>query len=185
MNKNIASTNLNWLLAVGGIIGWFSSFTLTIDKIKLLEDPTYISSCNINAIIACGNIVKTAQASVFGFPNSVIGVSSFPILVLVGVLGLINYSVPKWMYQVIAIVSGLATLFVSWLFYQSVYVIGNLCPYCIVVWGMTIPIFFLTLRDLIKSSKNQNIKYLEPFTGFLTLAWFLIVGSAIFLEFFI
>jgi hypothetical protein len=50
---------------------------------------------------------------------------------------------------------------------------------------MTIPIFFLTLRDLIKVSRNKNIRFLEPFTGFLTLAWFLIVGSAIFLEFFI
>ncbi len=185
MNKSIASTNLNWLLSVGGIVGWFSSFILTVDKIKLLEDPTYISSCNINSIIACGNIVKTAQASVFGFPNSVIGVSSFPILVLVGVLGLLQIAVPKWMYQVIALVSGLATIFVSWLFFQSVYVIGNLCPYCIVVWGMTVPIFFLTLRDLIKVSKSKNIKYLEPFTGFLTLTCFLVVGSAIFLEFFI
>ena len=185
MNYKMASKNLGWLLSVGGIVGWFSSFTLTVDKIKLLEDPTYISSCNINSIIACGNIVKTAQASVFGFPNSVIGVSSFPILVLVGVLGLLQIAVPKWMYQVIALVSGLATIFVSWLFFQSVYVIGNLCPYCIVVWGMTVPIFFLTLRDLIKVSKSKNIKYLEPFTGFLTLAWFLVVGSAIFLEFFI
>ncbi len=185
MNKSIASTNLNWLLSVGGLVGWFSSFILTVDKIKLLEDPTYISSCNINSVIACGNIVKTAQASVFGFPNSVIGVSSFPILVLVGVLGLLQIAVPKWMYQVIALVSGLATVFVSWLFFQSVYVIGNLCPYCIVVWGMTVPIFFLTLRDLIKVSKSKNIKYLEPFTGILTLAWFLVVGSAIFLEFLI
>lgn len=185
MKQTIASKNLNWLLSVGGIIGWFSSFILTVDKIKLLEDPTYISSCNINSIIACGNVVKTAQASVFGFPNSVIGVSSFPILVLIGVLGLLNFQIPKWMYQVIALVSGLATIFVSWLAFQSVYVIGNLCPYCIVVWGMTIPIFFLTLRDLIKKSTNRTISYLEPFTGFLTLAWFLVVGSAIFFEFFL
>ena len=48
MKNNYASTNLGWLLSVGGIIGWFSSFTLTVDKIRLLEDPSYISSCNVN-----------------------------------------------------------------------------------------------------------------------------------------
>jgi len=183
MKNNYASTNLSWLLSVGGIIGWFSSFTLTVDKIRLLEDPSYISSCNVNSVLACGNVVKTAQASVFGFPNSVIGVSSFPILVLVGVLCLLNFSLPKWMFQTIALVSGLATIFVTWLAYQSIYVIGNLCPYCIVVWGMTVPIFFLTMRDLMKVSRNSTIKALVPLNGFLTLGWFLVVGSAITLEF--
>lgn len=183
MNNKIASKNLGWLLSVGGIIGWFSSFTLTLDKIRLLEDPNYISSCNINSVLACGNVVKTAQASVFGFPNSIIGVSSFPILVLVGVLILLKIYVPKWILQVISIVSGLATVFVTWLAFQSIYIIQNLCPYCIVVWGMTIPIFFLTTRDLLKSSRNKTLKLFVPFTGFLTLAWFMVVGAAIFLEF--
>ena len=183
MNYKMASKNLGWLLSVGGIVGWFSSFTLTVDKIKLLENPNYISSCNVNSILACGNVVKTAQASVFGFPNSVIGVSSFPILVLIGVLILLEIFVPRWMLQTIALVSGLATLFVSWLAFQSIYVIEILCPYCIVVWAMTVPIFFLTTRDLFKSSRNSTLKLLVPFTGFLTLAWFLVVGVAIALQF--
>lgn len=183
MNRKIASTTLGWLLAVGGIIGWISSFILTIDKIKLLENPNYISSCNINSVLACGNIVKTDQASFFGFPNSLIGVSSFPILALVGVLILLEVNIFKWILQTIAFMSGLATLFVSWLAYQSIYVIEILCPYCIVVWGMTVPIFFLTTRDLLNASRNKNLKLLVPFTGFLTLAWFLVVGAAIFLQF--
>ena len=102
---------------------------------------------------------------------------------LVGVLCLLNFSLPKWMFQTIALVSGLATIFVTWLAYQSIYVIGNLCPYCIVVWGMTVPIFFLTMRDLMKVSRNSTIKALVPLNGFLTLGWFLVVGSAIALEF--
>lgn len=183
MHSKIASKNLGWLLSVGGIFGWFSSFILTVDKIKILENPNYISSCNVNSILACGNVVKTAQASVFGFPNSVIGVSSFPILVLVGVLILQEINVSKWMLQIIATVSGLATLFVSWLAFQSIYVIEILCPYCIVVWAMTVSIFFLTTRDLLQASRIRNLKLLTPFTGFLTLAWFLVVGSAIFLQF--
>ena len=172
MNNKTASKNLGWLLSVGGLVGWFSSFTLTIDKIKLLENPNYISSCNVNSVLACGNIVKTAQASVLGFPNSIIGV-----------LILLDSHIPRWMFQIISLVSGLATVFVSWLAFQSIYVIEILCPYCIVVWAMTIPIFFLTTRDLLKNSKNSTLKLLVPFTGFLTLAWFLVVGVAIILQF--
>ena len=183
MNNKIASTTLGWLLSVGGVVGWFSSFILTVDKIKILENPSYVSSCNINSVLACGNIVTTDQASFFGFPNSLIGVSSFPILVLIGVLSLAGIQVYKWMFQTIAIISGLATLFVSWLAFQSIYVIEILCPYCIVVWGMTVPIFFLTTRDLLKKSRNSTLKSLTVLTGFLTLGWFLVVGSAIFLQF--
>ena len=185
MTNKIASKTLGWLLFGGGIVGWFSSFTLTVDKIKLLEDPNYISSCNVNSILACGNIVKTSQASIFGFPNSLIGVSSFPILALIGVYILLNGHVFKWMLQIIALVSGLATVFVSWLAFQSIYVIEILCPYCIVVWGMTVPIFFLTTRDLLKASRNSTLRMLVPFTGFLTLGWFLVVATAIGLQFLI
>ena len=183
MNNKTASKNLGWLLSVGGVVGWISSFILTIDKIKLLENPNYISSCNVNSVLACGNVVKTAQASVFGFPNSIIGVSSFPILVLIGVLILLDVFIPRWMLQIIAFVSGLATLFVSWLAFQSIYIIEILCPYCIVVWAMTVPIFFLTTRDLFKNARNSTLKLLVPFTGFLTLAWFIVVGAAITLQF--
>ena len=71
----------------------------------------------------------------------------------------------------------------SWLAFQSIYVIEILCPYCIVVWAMTVPIFFLTTRDLLKSSRNSKLKLLVPFTGFLTLAWFVVIGAAITLQF--
>jgi len=48
---------------------------------------------------------------------------------------------------------------------------------------MTVPIFFLTTRDLLKKSRNSTLKSLSVLTGFLTLGWFLVVGSAIFLQF--
>jgi len=180
--SNFTSKPLHWLLALGGIVGWYSSFILTVDKIKLLENPDYISTCNVNKLLACGNVVKTAQASFFGFPNSIIGVSSFPILAVIGVLMILGFSVPKWMIGIISLASGLATVFVSWLSYQSIFVIGILCPYCIVVWGMTVPIFFLTLRDLLRSSKRSFLRNLAPLAGYLMLTWFLVVSASIYFE---
>jgi uncharacterized membrane protein len=117
------------------------------------------------------------------FPTALLVLAVSQILVLIGVLILLDVFIPRWMLQIIALVSGLATLFVSWLAFQSIYIIEILCPYCIVVWGMTVPIFFLTTRDLLKNSRNSTLKLLVPFTGFLTLAWFLVVGAAITLQF--
>ena len=115
--------------------------------------------------MTCGNVVKTAQASVFGFPNSIIGVSSFPILVLIGVLILLEVFIPRWMLQVIALVSGLATLFVSWLAFQSIYVIEILCPYCIVVWAMTVPITAnqAKVKNPVNGIRSFNVEFLELF----------------------
>jgi hypothetical protein len=31
-------------------------------------------------------------------------------------------------------------VFIHWLIFQSLYVIGALCPYCMVVWAITIPL---------------------------------------------
>jgi hypothetical protein len=34
----------------------------------------------------------------------------------------------------------LGVVFIHWLIFQSLYVIGALCPYCMVVWAITIPL---------------------------------------------
>ena len=40
-------------------------------------------------------------------------------------------------------------VFIGWLIYSSLYSIGALCPYCMVVWAVTLPIFVLvSVRNL-------------------------------------
>ena len=49
-------------------------------------------------------------------------------------------------------------MFVHWLIFQSLYRIHALCPYCMVVWAVTIPIFwYVTLHNL-----NQFGRRLPP-----------------------
>ena len=51
-----------------------ASLTLTVEKIELLIDPSYVPSCSINPVLSCGSVMVTHQASVFGFPNPLIGI---------------------------------------------------------------------------------------------------------------
>lgn len=178
-SATVASRPLKWLLALGGLVGLYASAQLTIDKINVLADESYVPTCSINEVLACGSIITTEQASAFGFPNSLIGIASFSVLTTVGVVLLAGAQLPRWFFVGVLIGSALGTVFVSWLAYQSIFVIGALCPWCMVVWGMTVPIFGLTLRDLMKSSSNLTLRSFEPVAGVFVLGWFVAVGALI------
>ena len=72
------------VLIFGSLMGILCSFLITIEKINLIANPSYIPSCNINPFISCGSVMKTPQASLFGFPNSLLGILGFSIMLTAG-----------------------------------------------------------------------------------------------------
>jgi uncharacterized membrane protein len=143
--KRTLEQNFPWLLTIGGALGFFASFVLSIDKLKLVQDPNYIPNCNINPLISCGSVIKTVQSSVFGFPNSFIGIGGFAIVVTIGMLMLAGATnIKRWFWLGLELGAIFGVGLVHWLFFQTVYNIGALCPYCMVVWAVTIPIFWYT-----------------------------------------
>ena len=80
-----ANLGLGWLLGVGGLIGFIASLVLSIERYKLLLDPSYVPSCSINPVISCGNIMSTSQAALLGFPNPFMGLAGFAALTMFGV----------------------------------------------------------------------------------------------------
>src|SRR6478609_10695020 len=73
------------LLVITGAAGLLASWVITIDKFKLLEDPGFTPGCSLNPVVSCGNIMKSDQASVFGFPNPMLGLVAYSVVVCVGV----------------------------------------------------------------------------------------------------
>ncbi|WP_240519650.1 vitamin K epoxide reductase family protein [Amycolatopsis antarctica] len=138
-----------WILTIGGAVGSLAATLLLIEKVALLADPSYIPSCSLNPILSCGSVMNTPQAAVFGFPNPILGVLGFPIVTTIGVLLLAGSRVPRWVWLGLQLGATFGVVFVHWLFVQSVYRIGALCPYCMIVWAVTIPIFwYTTLHNL-------------------------------------
>ncbi|MEU6969404.1 vitamin K epoxide reductase family protein [Kitasatospora aureofaciens] len=146
-----ASRPFAWLLLVGGAVGLFASTVLTLDKIRLLEDPSYVPSCNINPIISCGSIMRSDQASAFGFPNSLIGLVAFGVVVAIGAGLLAGASYRRWFWLGLQAGTVFGIGFVTWLMYQTLYRIGALCPYCMVVWAAMIPLFWYTTLHNLRS----------------------------------
>ena len=90
--------------------------------------------------------MRTAQAAAFGFPNPVMGVASFPVVAAAGALVLSGVRLPRWFWLALQFGVTVGLAFVAWLIVQSLAVIGALCPYCMVVWTVTIAIAWVHHR---------------------------------------
>lgn len=153
--KNLIQT-IGVLLVVFGTIGFLAAGDLSIEKVQLLKDPDYEPTCNISPILSCGSVMNTPQAEAFGFPNPFIGVASFAVVLTVGMGILAGAKYKRWFWLGLQAGTIFGVIFVHWLMYQSFYNIGALCPYCIVVWFVTIPTFlYVTLYNL----RTGNIKF--------------------------
>lgn len=141
--------SLMWIFIIGGLIGVYCAFTLSNDKILLLEHPKAVLNCSLDPIIACGNVVSSKQGHAFGFPNPFLGLAGFAAVATIGVTMLAGAKFKRWLWLLINAGLLFALAFVHWLFYQSVYRIGALCIYCMIVWVVTITSFwYATLYNI-------------------------------------
>jgi uncharacterized membrane protein len=137
-STSVTSSASAWWVLIAGVAGLVASATLTIEKIELLLNSSYVPSCNLNPVVSCGSVMTRPQASVFGFPNSLIGIAAFAVVTVTGVLAVAKVPLPRWYWVGIVLGALAAAGFVHWLIFQSLYRIGALCPYCMVVWAATI-----------------------------------------------
>ncbi|MFI9328486.1 vitamin K epoxide reductase family protein [Kitasatospora sp. NPDC052868] len=150
------------LLLVTGGLGLFASIVLTLDKIKLLQDPSYVPNCNINPIISCGSIMRSDQAEAFGFPNSLLGLIGFAVVLAIGAGLLAGAAYRRWFWLGLQAGTLFGIGFVSWLMYQALYRIGALCPYCMVVWAAMIPLFWYTTLHNLRTGVIPTPRSLRP-----------------------
>ena len=170
-----------WLMVIGGAIGLGSSAWLTIEKLRLAENPTYVPSCSLNPVMACSPVMKSWQASLFGFPNPLIGIAAFAVVVTLGVVVLSGSNLARWVWGGLQIGILLGLIFVLWLMYSSLYDIGKLCIYCMVVWAVTIAMFGAsTVRNLMATTSSPG-RILSAAATYLPLvvfvAYMLVAGA--------
>lgn len=186
MNKQKLDRSLPWILVIGGFIGLIAAFVLTLERIAILSDPSHQLSCSINPVLSCGSIIASDQASLIGFPNPLIGLMAYTVVVTVGMALLAGAKFRKWFWQSLSIGSLIGMLFVIWLIYQSLYTIGALCVYCMVAWTVTWPIFWYSLlynlrNKHIKTPKSlaRPVDFLQNNHANILIAWYLLVVLAI------
>ena len=168
----VRTASAAWIL-IAGVVGLAAAVTLTVEKIEILINPDYVPSCSINPVLSCGSVMVTPQASAFGFPNPLIGIVSFTVVVVTGVLTLAKVRLPRWYWAGLATGTLLGVAFVHWLIFQSLYRIGALCPYCMAVWVVTIPLLVVVASIALQPShSNAAARVLYTWRWSLVALWF-------------
>ncbi|GAC78199.1 Uncharacterized membrane protein [Gordonia malaquae] len=153
------STVAAWALLVLGVLGLAAAAMLTIERIELLINPQADLSCNFNPIISCGSVMETAQARFFGFPNPILGLPAFAVIITTAVLSIGRVKLPRWYWIGQTIGASLGWIFVHYLIFQSAFRIGALCPYCMVVWTIVPIIWAISLsRSLPDSALGRSVR---------------------------
>jgi uncharacterized membrane protein len=173
---------LPWILLIGGIIGTLASLLLTIEVFNKLKNPNYEAPCNLNPILSCTSVADSAQAHVFGFPNYFIGIAAYAVLATVGAAMLAGAQFKRWFWLGLQCGLILAMAFISWLQFQTLYRIGALCIFCMIVWAVTGPVFwYATLYNFrvgnIKTPEKlkRTVAFAQRHHGDILLLWFLVI----------
>lgn len=159
-----------------GAIGWFSAFQLLTEFIKTLQNSDYVPNCSVSLLVTCGPNMASWQGSILGFSNTIIGVAAFTAPVLIGVALLAGARFAPWFwacYQ-IGLLGGF--VFVCWLQFQSIYVLGTLCPWCMVAWVAMIPLWWISAFRPYATGNIPVSSRLQPvFTSLHSWVWVFIV----------
>ena len=166
------------VLLIGALIGWIASLELQVGKEFLLSNPGQSLACDVNPFISCGDVMMTWQSSALGIPNMAIGLGGFAIMGVIGSLMVSGTQLPAWFRW--ARLGGMtfAVGYVHFLAISTIFVIGALCPWCMVIWTVTAPMFFATLARTIEGG---DLRPPAPLVNLLrrwvllSAAWYLLV----------
>jgi uncharacterized membrane protein len=175
-----------------GIIGLIASFVLAVEEFHLLKNPAATLSCSFNIVLNCSTVMQTWQATVFGFPNMLIGLMAFPIVIVVAALGLAQVRLPRWLYLYANLGYLLGAVFAYWLFFNSLYVIQVLCPWCLIVtFSTTILLATMTSYNLrenhlnLSKTRNKQVQAVldKDFHKVIVASWIVLMIVLVFLQF--
>lgn len=175
-----------YLLVILGFIGSLSASILTYEKLQLALNPGKSLACDLNPIVACGSVIATDQASAFGFPNPFMGMIGFGMMVAIGMAMLAGATFKRWYWIGLQVGVLFGISFATWLQVQSIYVIGALCPFCMIVWSVMIPLFVYTTSLNLREKRlvlPTQLKFLKTLfvkhPGEVVVVWFTVVILAI------
>lgn len=167
------------LALITGVLGTFASLELMLDHIRILADADFVPACDINPLIGCGIFLESWQAKVFGIPNPVLGLLTFPVLLTTAVLLASKVRLPRWYWRCLLAGATLGIVFVTWLQIAAITQIGALCPYCLVVWAVVIPFFVHTVATTMEVGALPAGAGLRSFVTknawLITVLWYLLV----------
>ncbi len=177
---------LPYVLLVCSVIGLIASFALTYDKIHVLQNPAYKPACNLNPVLSCGSVMKTSQASLLGVPNTVFGLMAFSMLAMFSLTLLAGATFKRWLWLAGQGMAAIGIIFMHYLFFEAVFRIHAICPWCFGVWMITIPIFVgITMYNIRMGyvGTSATVRFVDKYANDLLVLWYLIIFVILLIKF--
>ncbi|WP_149184468.1 vitamin K epoxide reductase family protein [Streptomyces sp. TRM49041] len=172
-----------WMLVLTGAAGLLAAWVITLDKFKLLEDPDFTPGCSLNPVVSCGSVMESDQASVFGFPNPMLGLVAYGMVIAIGAGLLAGARHRRWYWLGLNAGTLFGVGFCTWLMQQSLYEINALCLWCCLAWVATIVMFWYVtshnIRQGVQPAPAGVRRFLAEFTWVLPVVHIGIVGMLI------
>lgn len=124
------------LMIVGSGLGLLASFMLALEAYWRALQPNRTFSCDVNAKLSCSDVASSWQSTLIhlpsgAVPNAFLGLGVFSVFVTLGVLVASGASIPRWILWGLRIGVVCTLAFASWLLYESIFIIGAMCPWCL------------------------------------------------------
>jgi uncharacterized membrane protein len=172
-------------MAIGAGIGTVAAFWQTLEKLTLIKNPDASLSCNLSGVFSCSNVLNSHQASVFGFPNSIMALSLFLIFFTVGLIGLTGGLVGKYMRFAMQFLSLFTLGFAFWFLFESTYRISSICIFCLFIFGGLLLVNYAWLRQNAPDSKWLKKLTFKGMDVFIWLVCAILVAAAVLFKFYI
>lgn len=153
-----------WIFAsmlVGSILSLIASLVLSIEALELAENPDVALSCSISAVLNCATVALHPTAELLGFPNAFLGLMAEPVVITVAIAGLSGIKFGRKFMFAAQIGYSLGFIFAYHLLYTSYFVIGALCPWCLLVTLTTTLVWFAITRFNIRENNLYLPKKLQ------------------------
>lgn len=152
--KRLEADN-RWIFAsmlVGSIASLIASFVLSVEAIELARNPGAELACSVNVIINCATVALHPSAYFWGVPNSFLGMMAEPIVITVAIAGLSGVKFPRPFMATAQFFYSLGFVYALYLLGTSYFVIGALCPWCLLVTLTTTLVWFAITRYNIREN---------------------------------
>lgn len=135
-----APRELAILLTVAGALGLWAAIELVLAELLVAADPGAALACDINPLIGCGTFITTWQAHALGISNAILGTAAFGALLATGLILLSGGRLGRWFWWLLTAGAAFALVALAFFVYTAFYEIRALCPYCLVVWLVVVPV---------------------------------------------
>ncbi len=186
IKKRTLRQNIGYILVFIGVVGIIASAILTSHTMNQLANPNYKPDCNLNPIFSCTSVATSPQSNALGFPTPFAGMIGFAVIATIGATLLAGAKLKRWFWLATLAGATFAIVFVHWLIYEALYSIGALCLYCMVIWSVTIPLFWYLLLYVLRERHLKTPKHLQGIVRFvqthhidILISWYLIIIALI------